>query len=356
MKSVSALSSRSLRPARKRVKSAATPSVNWPTIWRIMFVVLVLMIGLRHQVGGDWYNYASNFITVSRYSYEEVLKLGDPGYNLLTWSAARYNFGMYFVNTTCAVIFAWGLVTFCLAQPRSWLALTVAIPYMVIVVAMGYTRQGVSIGLGMLGLVALSDRKMLTFAFFIVIAASFHKTAVILMPLAALANSKNRWISIAWVGLFSIVLSYLFLQESVDALKVSYIDVQIQSAGAAIRVFMNAIPAGLFILFRQRFEMAKCEKSFWIWMSLIALAFVVWLQISSSSTVVDRMALYFIPLQIFVFSRLPDTMGSLAGNNRLWVQLVVAYCALVQFIWLFYAVNAGSWLPYQFYPWVLLTQ
>jgi hypothetical protein len=321
-----------------------------------MFVVLVLMIGLRHRVGGDWGNYARNFKTVASYSYDEILQLGDPGYNFLTWYAAQHNLGMYFVNTVCAVVFTWGLVTFCRSQPRSWLALTVAIPYMVIVVAMGYTRQGVSIGLGMLGLVALSDRKMLKFAIYIALAASFHKTAVILMPLAALANSKNRWITMAWVALFSVLLYYLFLQESIDGLKMNYIEAQYQSAGAAIRVFMNAIPAVLFMLFRKRFVMAKGEKSFWIWMSLIALGFVAWLAVSSSSTAVDRMALYFIPLQLYVLSRLPDAMGSLTGNSRIWVQLVVAYCALVQLIWLLFAVNALYWLPYQFYPWVLLTQ
>ena len=73
---------------------------------------------------------------------------------MLNWLAARTELGPYFVNTVCAALFAWGLVVFCRAQPRPWLALVVAVPYLVTVVAMGYTRQGTAIGLAMLALPA----------------------------------------------------------------------------------------------------------------------------------------------------------------------------------------------------------
>jgi hypothetical protein len=76
--------------------------------------------------------------------------------------------------------------------------------------------------------------------------------------------------------------------------------------------------------------------------------------VSPSSTAVDRVALYWIPLQLFVLSRLPDAMSQRPGLNSIWVQLVVAYSAAVLFVWLFFASHAFAWLPYQFYPWVLI--
>jgi hypothetical protein len=54
-------------------------------------------------------------------------------------------------------------VSFCRTQPRPWLALTLAFPYLVVVVAMGYTRQGVAIGLEMLALLALERDRLLPF-------------------------------------------------------------------------------------------------------------------------------------------------------------------------------------------------
>lgn len=319
-----------------------------------MFAVLVLMIGLRHQVGGDWITYADHIKEAGYLTLPQALGRGDPAYSLLNWLAARMGLGPYFVNTMCAALFAWGLVVFCRAQPRPWLALVVAVPYLVTVVAMGYTRQGTAIGLAMLGFVALSKRKFFWFVVFVALAATFHKSAVILMPLAILAGTKRKlWIAF-WVGMSTFLFYVLLLQSSVEALTVNYIGAQYDSSGAAIRVAMNAVPAALFLWFRRRFVMPPADRTFWVWMSLGALAFVGLLLVSPSSTAVDRVALYWIPLQLFVLSRLPDVLGRENGKNAFWVRAVVVYSAAVLFVWLVFATHAYAWLPYQFYPWVAL--
>lgn len=327
-------------------------TARWPDWWWVMFAVMVLMIGLRHQVGGDWFTYADHIKEAGYQSLPQALVSGDPAYSLLNWLAGHNGLGPYFVNTVCAALFAWGLVVFCRAQPRPWLALVVAMPYLVTVVAMGYTRQGVAIGLAMLGLVALADRKTLRFVVFVALAATFHKSAVILMPLAVLAGTRHRVWTAFWVGLSAVLLYVLMLQGSVDSLTVNYIGAQYDSSGAAIRVAMNAVPAALFLRYRRRFVMPQADRSFWTWMALGALAFVGLLAVSPSSTAVDRVALYWIPLQLFVLSRLPNALGQRDGLNAEWVYAVVGYSAVVLFVWLVFAKTAFAWLPYQFYPWV----
>ncbi|QJC55784.1 hypothetical protein HC248_01067 [Polaromonas vacuolata] len=340
-----------------RLRPAATgvsQSKRWPAWWRVVFVLLVLMIGLRHEVGGDWLTYIEHISSANYQTLSVAVGQGDPAYSLLNWVAAKTGLGPYFVNTVCAAIFSWGLVVFCRAQPRPWLALVVAVPYLVTVVAMGYTRQGTAIGLAMLGLVALSERKLLRFAVFVVLAALFHKTAILLLPLAALAGTKHRGWTLVWVAIVSVVFYVLLLQESVAALNAGYITAQYQSQGAAIRVAMNAVPAVIFLWLRRRFVMPQADRSFWVWMSLGALGFVGWLAVSPSSTAVDRVALYWIPLQLFVFSRLPNALGKPNGRNGVLVRWVVFYSACVLFVWLVFAQTAFAWLPYQFYPWVAL--
>ncbi len=339
-----------LRP----VSGVGSPARRWPNWWRMVFVLLVLMIGLRHEVGGDWGSYLAPIEAASYNSLLDIIGAGDPAYGLLNWLAARSGLGPYFVNTVCAAVFSWGLVVFCRAQPRPWLALVVAVPYLVTVVAMGYTRQGTAIGLVMLGLVALSQRKLLRFVLFVALAATFHKSAVILMPLAALAGTRHRLWTVFWVGLSSLLFFVLLLQESVEALQAGYIDAEYQSQGAAVRVAMNAMPAVLFLWFRRRFVMPQADRTFWTWMSLGALGFVGLLLVSPSSTAVDRVALYWIPLQLFVLSRLPNVLGKPDGLNGTLVRWVVAYSAAVLFVWLVFATHAEYWLPYQFYPWVAL--
>jgi hypothetical protein len=316
------------------------------------------MIGLRDDVGGDWVHYLAAVEKAAGFSLQELLSSDqglitqkDPAYILLNWLAALTGMGVYFVNTVCAVLFSWGLVVFCRAQPRPWLALVVAVPYLVTVVAMGYSRQGTAIGLAMIGLVALSDRKILRFVLFVALAASFHKSAVILMPLAILAGTKHKMWTAIWVGLSSLLFYILLLQDSADTLITNYVGAEYQSQGAGIRVTMNAVPAVLFLWFRRRFVMPKADRTFWTWMSFGALGFVVALLVSPSSTAVDRLALYWIPLQLFVLSRLPNALGRPNGLNAVWVKLIVLYSAIVLFVWLFFAQTSFAWLPYNNLIW-----
>ena len=339
----------------KHLRPEANPARRWGGRWRVVFVLLVLMIGLRHEVGGDWNSYVEHVEMVKNVSLQEALSASkDPAASLVNWLAAETGLGIYFVNTVCAALFALGLLAFCRAQPRPWLALVVAMPYLVTVVAMGYTRQGTALGLAMLGLVALADRKTLRFVMLVALAAAFHKSAVILMPLAILAGTKRKIWTVIWVALSTVLFYLLLLADTVELLQKNYIEAEYQSEGAALRLAMNAMPAVLFLLFRSKFVMPQADRVFWTWMSLGALGFVILLAVSPSSTAVDRLALYWIPLQLFVLSRLPNAIGKPNGFNSKWVYWVVAYSATVLFVWLFFATHAVYWLPYQFYPLVWL--
>jgi hypothetical protein len=79
-------------------------------------------------------------------------------------------------------------------------------------------------------------------------------------------------------------------------------------------------------------------------MAILSLATVPMLSISATG--VDRVALYFIPLQMFVFSRLPFIASNM-NTYKTIVYSTVAYYVLVQFVWLNFAANASYWLPYR---------
>lgn len=322
----------------------------WPARWWGVFFVLVLVIGLRHQVGADWEAYLLHMQMGYDNTLIGALAEKDPAYGLVNWTVARLGGNIYVVNTVCALIFSWGLIRFCRMQPRPWLALVVAVPYLVIVVAMGYTRQGTAIGLTMAGLVSLARGSTLRFVLWMALAASFHKSAVILIPLAAMVSTRNRLWTLLWVGLAGAALFVLMVQESLDALTVNYIERQYESQGAGVRVAMNALPGLIFLLLRRRFALLPAQDAFWAWMSWGALLFIVLLAVSPSSTAVDRLALYWIPLQVLVWSRLPNALGRPDGTNTGWVWVMVGYSALVQFIWLVFGSFSYTWLPYRAWP------
>ena len=65
---------------------------------------------------------------------------------------------------------------------------------------------------------------------------------------------------------------------------------------------------------------------------------------------IDRLALYLIPLQMFVLSRLPEAFGNGERPNGQVVLGVIAYSAIIQFTWLNYAQNSNFWIPYKLFP------
>lgn len=332
---------------RQRARTGRGPEL---TVWLSLALSFWLLIGFRHEVGGDWSSYLSMLNEVGQRSLRELYILSDPGYKLVSWISLRAGWQIYGVNLFCGGIFIFGLVQFCRAQPRPWLAMAVAVPYFVIVVAMGYTRQSVAIGLAMLGLVALMRGETRRFILYVFLAGTFHKTVVLLLPIAGLASSKNRYWTTLWAALVFIASYFLFLQESVESMYALYIEEGMQSQGALIRLFMNAVPAVILLLWERRFHFNVYEAALWRWFAIISLAMFVALWVTPSSTVLDRFALYFAPLQLIVFSRLPGFFSKAALNRRIIISSILLYYAAVQFVWLNLGDHAHAWIPYSFYP------
>ena len=157
-----------LMPGRLPARQAAS------LFWTIG-IFFALIIGLRHEVGGDWFNYIPHFLDASRMDFAEAAAMPDPGHYVLNMWVARLGGDIYAVNLIYAAVPMWGTVVFCRHQRNPWLALLAAVPYMLIVVGMGYTRQSVALGFALLGLVALGEQRIRRFVLLIGFGALFHK-------------------------------------------------------------------------------------------------------------------------------------------------------------------------------------
>ncbi|WP_404829592.1 EpsG family protein [Sphingomonas aliaeris] len=98
---------------------------------------------------------------------------------------------------------------------------------------------------------------------------------------------------------------------------------------------------------REKFVVPDFQKSFWTVSAFASVLLVAALAASAASSGVDRMSLYFIPLQFFVYCRLPYIFGQDDKALPSVLLGVIAYCVLIQFVWLNYADNANYWMPYQ---------
>ncbi|WP_324808144.1 EpsG family protein [Sphingomonas sp. LY29] len=313
----------------------------------LAMVFIALMIGLRYEVGADWENYEFIFSYARFSELGEMLVLGDPGYQFINWVVQAAGFEIWVVNMFCGVVFAAGLFSFARIQPNPWLAVLIAFPYFAIVVAMGYSRQSVALAVVMAGLAALCRGRSITvYIGYIALAATFHKSAVLALPVAIFAGQRNLALNLI-VGLAASVLLYdVFVSDAVEGLMRNYVEAEYSSQGAIIRVAMGALPALIYLPWMHRFAFDEGERKLWRNFALAALALVIVLATTPSSTAVDRVALYVLPLQIAIFCRL----GIAFPGFSLHKVAVAVYCFAIQFVWLNFAEHAQYWVPYQLYP------
>jgi len=111
-------------------------------------VAIALLVGMRYQVGGDWGVYEKMFSFAHYADLELLTQRGDSAYQLLNWAVERAGGDIRLVNLVCGAIFSWGLLRLARAQTDAWLAMLIAIPYLVVVVALPGTVVSPALGRG----------------------------------------------------------------------------------------------------------------------------------------------------------------------------------------------------------------
>jgi hypothetical protein len=313
-------------------------------LWALLGLILIVLIGLRFEVGGDWIPYLRKFESTESQPLSQSLSLYEPAYSFLSWVSARIGGGIYLVNLICGSVLVCGLVRFIKRQPYPWLALVIAIPYLVIVVAMGYTRQSAAIGFEFLAIVALLDKRFGLFLTYVFLGSLFHRSAALLMPLGLITNQTD-WSRFFWaVVSFSLVFAVFTIQTFLS-LWSNYVEGDVNSAGGSIRIAMNAVPAILMICYGTKISPDESERT--LWMGFAVLSIICVPLVFIASTAVDRIALYFIPIQIYVLSRLPILFKDKLIRTVIVIAIVMYY-ALVEFVWLNFSPYAQGHVPYRF--------
>jgi len=315
----------------------------------LILVAFTVLVGLRYQIGTDWFNYKRTIDDLYYADFTGALASKDAGFGVLVWTANRLGSGMYITNFVCAAVMMYGIARFAYRQPDPWMALTAAVPYLIIVVGMGYTRQAAAIGLVLLAILAFERGNLARTVGYIVIAALFHGSSLLLLPLFGIVFVNRNPRLILPLGFLSLLLGTVLLSRRIDNLYSLYVarENAIDSSGAAIRVLMNVVPSALFLVMSRRFGLDRDSRLLWTLFAGGSVALLAILPVFPSSTAIDRAALYMIPVQLFVFGRLPLVLGQTPHGARLISFASILYYSAALFVWLHFASNARNWLPYK---------
>ncbi len=304
----------------------------------------ILVIGFRYEVGGDWESYLKMLDATIDISLVEAMALNDPGYMVLNWLSSRLGFGIVGVNLVCGTLFMNGLVRLCLKQPFPWIGLAVAVPYLLTVVVMGYSRQAVAIGFVLWAFSKWQTGHFYRCSLLVVAGALFHKSAVVVLPFMffmscqSIGQSLLRFVVVVPV-LFIVAVSLVV--PSFGHIWIMYVErSQLHSAGAMIRVLMNAFPALLVLIGHKYFKQYR-DYRLLVLLAMTSIASVP--LVTQISTAVDRLALYLLPIQIMVLPRIlrnPNTRAFYAINGLIFYGVVL-------FVWLTFASHKEFWVPYR---------
>ena len=333
-------------------------------LFAFCFIFLTLFIGLRYNIGGDFGQYRLIYSQYYETSFLNSLissrYVADPGFGVLNWfihqfdpyEGINWNFahrvgGYNIVNLSCAGIFSIFFLKFAFKLPRPFLVLAMTFPYLIVVVSMGYVRQGMSIAILAFALTQLCESKKLSFVILVCIAASLHKSAIIFLPLVAYISTSNKFI-LFLIGLifFSFVVLFIAANQ-IERLVSVYIGQGIQSRGAQLRIGLLIPAAFIYLKYKNRFSFNDVEHQIWSFFSISTVAlFLLVLTVGSAiSTSLDRIALYYIPFSTLILSLFPDLFEK---RNRLLVIIaLLVYYFLLFTIWILFADHNFQWLPYQ---------
>ena len=316
----------------------------------LLLIGFVLIIGLRYEVGGDWFTYEEIIGYAGMEPLSTTLGYKDPGFGFIAWASTRLGLGTYGASTFCGAVLIYGLWRFSKQQQDSWILVAAAVPYLLIVVGMGYVRQAAALGFLLMSISEFSRRSNFYSLRWLGLAVLFHMSAILTVPLFIAAVARQRIAAMIPLGVLTFAAYMLVLRDRFDVLLENYVNQQMDSSGAGVRLAMNALPAFIFLALRRRFLVTEVERALWTAFSLAALGVAVALLISPATTALDRIGIYLIPIQLFVFGNLSQAVTQKGAGRFMVTGAVLAFYGAVLFVWLNYATHAEYWLPYRFAP------
>jgi hypothetical protein len=303
------------------------------------FVGLLLFMGLRDRTGPDWTGYINIYEVVN--SNLEVTRT-EPLFAYLNVLSSTFGFYVYGVNFVCTLIFLLGIFAYANTTARPWLAIAVVMPYLCFVIGMSGIRQAAAIGVLYIALANWSRLSIVAKLLFIGIATGFHTSAIFFIVLVILDDPKRLWLKLVFAGLFTAYLIESgFTMDAIEDYNYRYFAKNTISFGATQHVLLSAFPATLYFIASKRIANAGWNNPI---VSIGAIGSIIALPlVSISSTGVDRLAIYFSYIQMWIYPALLDALRDYEGELLLGVSAIVLF---VFFVYFTFGFTSFGYIPY----------
>lgn len=262
----------------------------------ILFIVVFLFIGLKHNVGTDSVNYLRIYNEIAK-TNGLVYKLPEVGYYLLNNFSAYIDGGMLFVYLICgALISAFTLLAAINLGLNPCYFFAIIMPFHIVMLAVSGIRQGVAESIVIYAVSNLLRNREGHFLLYIVLGTMFHSSALFFSFLYFIGYQK-RWV------IPVILLFFPLLSSFADDSYGHYLELSLFSQGVLLRTGFLAVLAAFFLFYRKIWSEGDFLMTRLYAMSIIIVPILIGLSLIST-TLIDRIAYYFILISVLLLSLL----------------------------------------------------
>ena len=367
------------------------------SLWYLFFLYLIIFLGLRHEVGGDWYQYLNNYQINNLINPINRLYLENPNlFESIFYFFAINEIPINFLYFTLTTFFSFSLFLMLNSLKFKWVALLSTIPYLFIVVSIGYVKQATAISFIFLAIFYFNQSKLKSMNLMIIFASFTHISASIffLINIYFFLNKIGKKKIYFSIGFIFILFCTIFFSH-IDLFKDYIIYSDNISPGYIYRLiislpflfiifllnknkFLNDIPNRIFIYkFYFHFYLLLIFLSFinifynnilnspieslpnfleyikeysvkgCIDPNICAKEFLVQFQ---SSTLIDRLHIYLMIIYPFIIADLFKYIHFKFNQNNQYLKILYSVYFLFIFaqlyLWLNFANHSEYWLPF----------
>lgn len=277
--------------------------INNKTCLIVMFVILLLFAGLRDSdVGSDALVYKNFFQIVSNYNLLDLIRLNsfEIGFKILTKFCSLFcNYNLYIFIITFISLF--GFYFFIKKYSNNYLmSIFLFIVANIYIYLFCTIRQTVAISILLVSIKYVFTNEKIKFILLVLLAASFHKTALIFMPVYLL-----KWIDINKIGIKKIIILYLIIfifKRQIVSLFINFFyssyNNHIISGGGYFLLLILIVLAAFIYYFVNKKKLYNNEVKLFYNIYLVSILFQI---LATSQGYINRITLYFmIPLIILL--------------------------------------------------------
>ncbi len=310
----------------------------------LYLIYLIIFIGLRFQVGGDWFQYEDIFrLTIERNIIFDVKN--DVIFTLLVRLIAIIGQDIVVLNLILALIFVYSINYFIDKETDWFLVYVTIIPIYIIIIGMGFIRQASAIAFFLLSTKLMFNNSFIRSGLFFIFSLGFHKT---ILPYGIIYFLSIKNIYQFFLISLTLIASFILFYDNFIRLLYYYAGegVHFISFGSIQRLGIIFLFATIFIIFQKKLINNDNERRVILTLSIIVLIITPFVFFYSSA--IDRLAFYAIPVQIFCIMRSHRLFKS--KNKYLLFKLGIYFISLlIIFVWINFSIHKVGWLPYQNY-------